>query len=122
MRLIVDIDLADRFDPTPLEIIQAVGEPINAGISTSDGRKVKPLSVVVTRCDELGEDWALLASTGRNLLIRGLQALHRERVAAYNAQTSYACGSGQAALNEAAFGIAEVAAMLRAAGAAPSSL
>lgn len=122
MRFILDIELADRFDPTPLEIMQAVGEVINDGIPTSDGKKVKPLSVEVTRCDESGEDWALLATTGRDLLVRALQALHRERVAAYNAQNSFAYSSGQTALNEAAFGIAEVVAMLRAAGAAPNSL
>jgi hypothetical protein len=64
----------------------------------------------------------LIGQADRELLVQGMQALHAQRVAAWNAQNSYAHKAGQVALNQAAFGIDETAAMLRRLGAGPSVL
>jgi hypothetical protein len=64
----------------------------------------------------------LVGQEDRDLLVQGMQALHAQRVAAWNAQNAYANRSGQVALNSAAFGIDEAARMLRRLGSAPSSL
>lgn len=58
----------------------------------------------------------------RDLLVTALQALHRERVAAWNAQTSWANQNGHEALQSNAFGIDQVSTALRRIGAAASPL
>lgn len=64
---------------------------------------------------------SLVGETDRTLLVAGLQSLHRERVAAWNAAVSVAIirGEKQPAMEQ--FGIDEVSTMLRRVGAAPSS-
>jgi len=64
---------------------------------------------------------ALVGAADRTLLVAGLQALWRERVAARNAAGSVAIINGQALPNDAMFGIDEVTEMLRRVGAAPAS-
>lgn len=64
---------------------------------------------------------ALVDAKDRTLLVAGLQALWRERVAARNSMESVASINGQPLANDAMFGIDEVAAMLRRVGAAPAS-
>lgn len=64
---------------------------------------------------------ALVGEEDRTLLVAALQALHRERVAAWNAAVSVAIirGDTQPAMEQ--FGIDEVSTMLRRVGAAPSA-
>lgn len=64
---------------------------------------------------------ALVSDADRTMLVAGLQALHRERVAAWNAAVSVAIirNEKQPAMEQ--FGIDEAAGMLRRVGAAPSS-
>lgn len=64
---------------------------------------------------------ALVSGADRTMLVAGLQALHRERVGAWNAAVSVAIirNEKQPAMEQ--FGIDEVAEMLRRVGAAPSS-
>lgn len=64
---------------------------------------------------------ALVSDADRTMLVAGLQALHRERVAAWNAAVSVAIirNEKQPAMEQ--FGIDEVAGMLRRVGAAHSS-
>jgi len=64
----------------------------------------------------------LVGKADRDLLVQGMQALHTQRVAAWNAQNAYANRTGQIALGQAAFGIDEAAAMLRRMGAGASVL
>lgn len=64
---------------------------------------------------------ALVGDADRTMLVAGLQALHRERVAAWNAALSVAIIRNEKQLDRAQFGIDEVAGMLRRVGAAPSS-
>lgn len=64
---------------------------------------------------------ALVGESDRTMLVAGLQALHRERVAAWNAAVSVAIirNAKQPGIEQ--FGIDEVSEMLRRVGAAPSS-
>lgn len=64
---------------------------------------------------------SLVTEADRTLLVAGLQALHRERVAAWNAAVSVAIIRGEKQPAMELFGIDEVATMLRRVGAAPSS-
>lgn len=64
---------------------------------------------------------ALVGEAERTLLVAGLQALWRERVAAMNAAISVAIIGGHQQSEESIFGITEVTEMLRRVGAAPSS-
>lgn len=64
---------------------------------------------------------ALVGAEDRTLLVAGLQALWRERVAARNSAASVASINGQPPTNDAMFGIDEVTVMLRRVGAAPAS-
>lgn len=64
----------------------------------------------------------LVGKADRDLLVQALQALHAQRVSAWNAQNAYANRTGQAPLNADVFGIDEAAAMLRRLGAGPSVL
>lgn len=61
----------------------------------------------------------LLSRPGRDLVVTGLQALHRERVAAWNAASVVAFSRDQAAPDMEMFGLDEVSDMLRKLGAAP---
>lgn len=64
---------------------------------------------------------ALVGDADRTMLVAGLQALYRERVAAWNAAISVAIiRNGKQPVME-QFGIDEVAGMLRRVGAAPCS-
>jgi hypothetical protein len=63
----------------------------------------------------------LVSENDRTLLIAGLQALYRERLAAWNAAISVAILAGRKQPGREFFGLAEVAEMLRRVGAAPSS-
>lgn len=65
---------------------------------------------------------SLIGKVDRDLLVQGMQALHAQRIAAWNSQNAFAFRTGQAALNQAAFGIEEAANMLRRLGAGPGSL
>lgn len=64
---------------------------------------------------------ALVGDADRTMLVAGLQALHRERVAAWNAAVSVAIirNEKQPAMEQ--FGLDEVAGMLRRVGAGPSA-
>lgn len=64
---------------------------------------------------------ALVGEADRTMLVAGLQALHRERVAAWNAAVSVAIirNEKQPAMEQ--FGLDEVAGMLRRVGAGPSA-
>lgn len=62
---------------------------------------------------------ALVSASDRDLLIAGLQALHRERVAAWNSAISVAILAGREQPGWEVFGLAEAAEMLRRVGAAP---
>lgn len=64
---------------------------------------------------------ALVSGADRTMLVAGLQALHRERVAAWNAAVSVAIIRNEKPPAMEQFGIDEVAGMLRRVGAAPSS-
>lgn len=64
---------------------------------------------------------ALTGKADRNLLVAALQALHRERVTAWNSATTVAILRGTTAPPREMFGMDEVADMLRRFGAAPSS-
>ena len=64
---------------------------------------------------------ALVGAADRTLLVAGLQALWRERVAARNSAISVAIIQGQVQPKDEMFGIEEVAAMLRRVGSAPST-
>lgn len=64
---------------------------------------------------------ALVGEADRTLLVAGLQALHRERVAAWSAATSVAIIRGEKQPAMELFGIDEAAAILRRVGAAPST-
>ncbi len=64
---------------------------------------------------------ALVGDADRTILVAGLQALHRERVAAWHAAVSVAIIRNEAHPAMEQFGIDEVAAMLRRVGAAPSA-
>ena len=63
----------------------------------------------------------LVGAADRTLLVAGLQALWRERVAARNAAISVAIIKGQDQPKDEMFGIDEVADMLRRVGSEPSS-
>jgi hypothetical protein len=63
----------------------------------------------------------LVSESDRSLLVAGLQALYRERNAAWNAAISVAILRGQKQPEAELFGLEEAAAMLRRVGAAPSS-
>lgn len=65
---------------------------------------------------------ALVGDQDRTILVAGLQALHRERVAAWNAATSVASIRGEMPPSMEPFGLDEAAEMLRRVGAAPSSI
>ncbi|QYY33751.1 hypothetical protein K2O51_31680 (plasmid) [Cupriavidus pinatubonensis] len=65
---------------------------------------------------------ALVGVADGALLLAGLQALWRERVAARNAAVSVASMRGTDQPAEEIFGIEEVASLLRRAGAGPSSI
>lgn len=64
---------------------------------------------------------AFVGEADRTLLVAGLQALHRERVAAWNAAVSVAIIRGEKQPGMELFGIDEASTMLRRVGAAPSS-
>lgn len=64
---------------------------------------------------------ALVCEADRTMLVAGLQALWRERVAAMNAAVSVAIIGGHQQPEDSIFGITEVTEMLRRVGAAPSS-
>lgn len=64
---------------------------------------------------------AIVGEADRTMLVAGLQALHRERVAAWNAAVSVAIIRGDKQPAMELFGIDEASAMLRRVGAAPSS-
>lgn len=64
---------------------------------------------------------ALVGDADRTLLVCGLQALWRERVAARNAALSVAIIAGTAQPDDSMFGIEAVVAMLRRVGAGPAS-
>lgn len=55
----------------------------------------------------------------RDLLVTGLQALHRERASAWNSQNNHAAMKGETAVPREAFGIDEVTALLDKMGAGP---
>lgn len=63
----------------------------------------------------------LIGKADRDLFVLGMQALHAQRVAAWNAQNAHAHLTGQTALNAVAFGLDAAAAMLRRLGAAPNA-
>jgi len=63
---------------------------------------------------------SLVGEADRTLLIRGLQSLHRERVAAWHSASGAAIDRGAEQPDMKMFGIDEVATMLRRVGAAPS--
>lgn len=64
---------------------------------------------------------ALVGDADRTLLVAGLQSLHRERVAAWNAAVSVAIIRGERQPSMEMFGIDEVSGILHRVGAAPSS-
>ncbi|CAN7780789.1 hypothetical protein LJR296_007987 [Cupriavidus necator] len=64
---------------------------------------------------------AMVGEADRALLVAGLQALHRERLAAYNAAASVAIIRGEPQPSMNMFGLDEVQAILRRVGAAPAS-
>lgn len=64
---------------------------------------------------------AMVEAADRELLVAGLQALYRERLAARNAAVSVAIMRGGEQPADQMFGISEVAALLRRVGAAPAS-
>lgn len=64
---------------------------------------------------------ALVSEDDRTLLVAGLQALYRERAAAWNAAISVAILRGQQQPARELFGLDEASEMLRRVGAAPSS-
>lgn len=64
---------------------------------------------------------AIVSDADRTILVAGLQALHRERVAAWNAAVSVAIIRGERQPGMELFGIDEAATILRRVGAAPSS-
>lgn len=64
---------------------------------------------------------SFVAEADCTLLVAGLQALHRERMAAWNAAVSVAIARGEQPPSMDMFGIEEVAAILRRVGADPSS-
>lgn len=63
----------------------------------------------------------MVGEADRTLLVAGLQAMHRERLAAYNAAVSVAIIRGDRHPPKAMFGLDEVQTMLRRVGAAPAS-
>ena len=63
----------------------------------------------------------LVGEADRTILVAGLQALHRERLAAWNAAISVAIIRGDEQPARELFGLSEVSGMLRRVGAAPSS-
>lgn len=63
----------------------------------------------------------LVGDADRTILLAGLQALHRERVAAWNAAVSVAIIRNEKQPDMEQFGIDDVAGMLRRVGAAPSA-
>ncbi|AOZ11158.1 hypothetical protein [Cupriavidus malaysiensis] len=64
---------------------------------------------------------SLLEEADRLILVAGLQALLRERIAAYNTAISVAIGRGAPQPARSMFGLDEAHAMLRRVGAAPSA-
>ncbi|ADC45351.1 MULTISPECIES: hypothetical protein [Cupriavidus] len=62
----------------------------------------------------------MVGEADRTLLVAGLQALHRERLAAYNAAVYVAFIRGELHPPMAMFGLDEVHTMLRRVGAAPA--
>jgi len=64
---------------------------------------------------------SLVGEADRTLLIRGLQALHRERVIAWHSACGAAIDRGNKQPDREMFGLDEVATMLRRVGAAPSA-
>lgn len=64
---------------------------------------------------------ALVSDDDRTMLVAGLQALHRERVAAWNVAVSVAIIQNEKQPDREQFGLNEVTEMLRRVGAAPSS-
>lgn len=61
----------------------------------------------------------LVGKKDRDLLVTGLQALHRERLTAFKTVADYASQQGLEAPNIIDFGVGEVAEMLRRVGAGP---
>ncbi len=64
---------------------------------------------------------SLVGKADRDLLVHGMQALHAQRLAAWNSQNAFALRTGQVAVDRSAFGLDEASDMLRRLGAAPSS-
>lgn len=64
----------------------------------------------------------MVGKEDRDLIVTAMQALHRERVSAWNSATSYAHQHGMDAPGMELFGINEAATMLRRIGAAPAPL
>lgn len=64
---------------------------------------------------------SLVGQEDRDLLVTGMQALWRERVAAWNTASNFAAQHDREAPDREAFGIDEASEMLRRLGAAPSS-
>lgn len=64
---------------------------------------------------------ALVGEADRTILVAGLQALHRERRAAWNSAVSVAILRGKPQPARELFGLDEASEMLRRVGAAPSS-
>lgn len=64
---------------------------------------------------------ALVGDADRTMLVAGLQALHRERVAAWNSAVSVAIIRNEKQPDREQFGLNEVTEMLRRVGASPSS-
>lgn len=62
----------------------------------------------------------LLSTSGRDLVISGLQALHRERVSAWHSVSVVSLQRGEEAPSRQMFGVHEVTALLNALGSAPS--
>ncbi len=62
----------------------------------------------------------LLGQQRRDLIVSGLQALHRERVAAWKVTSEIAFQKGEKPLDRERFCTNEVAELLRAIGAAPA--
>lgn len=61
----------------------------------------------------------MVGKEDRDLIVTAVQALHRERVAAWNSATSYAHQHGKDTPDMELFGINEAMGMLRRIGAAP---
>lgn len=64
----------------------------------------------------------VVGKADRDLLVAGLQALHRERVGAWNAQCAFAFRMGREPMPRESFGIDEVVGLLRRIGSGPGTV